>query len=77
MERRAGLIESFKSVSLLCLTSDIWPGSAKEDYHSVVAHYVSTDWELEKRVIELRLIYVSHSGINIAERIEFVFLNLV
>ena len=77
MERRAGLIESFKSVSLLCLTSDIWPGSAKEDDHSVVAHYVSTDWELEKRVMELRLIYVSHSGINIAERIEFVFLNLV
>jgi len=30
------------------------------------------DWELEKRVTELRLIDVSHSGINIVERIEFV-----
>ena len=30
------------------------------------------DWELEKRVTELRLIDVSHSGINIVEGIEFV-----
>ncbi|XP_072148536.1 zinc finger BED domain-containing protein RICESLEEPER 2-like [Setaria viridis] len=42
-------------------------GNAKEDYLSVVAHFVSADWELEKRVIALRLIDCSHSGVNIAE----------
>jgi hypothetical protein len=38
MER---LIETLKSsVSSVALTSDIWSGKAKEDYISVVAHYV-------------------------------------
>ena len=35
----------------------------------MVAHYVSADWELQKRVIGFRLIEVKHSGENIAERI--------
>ena len=44
------------------LTSDIWSGNAKEDYISVVAHFVSADWELQKKVIGLRLIEVKHTG---------------
>jgi hypothetical protein len=36
---------------------------------SVVVHYVNTAWELEKRIIGLRLIDVSHSGENISARI--------
>jgi hypothetical protein len=35
--------------SSVSLTSDIWSGNAKEDYISVVAHYVSADWELQKK----------------------------
>jgi len=61
-----------KSVNSVCLASDIWSGNAKEDYLSVVIHYVSADWELEKRVMGLRLIDVSHSGVNIADRVESV-----
>jgi hypothetical protein len=32
--------------SSIALTSDIWSSNAKEDYISVVAHYVNADWEL-------------------------------
>jgi hypothetical protein len=53
--------------SSIALTSDIWSGNAKEDYISVVAHYVSVDWELQKKVIGLRL-----TGENIAEKIACV-----
>ena len=66
------LIESFTSVSSVSLTSGIWSGNAKEDYLSVVAHYVNPDWHLEKRVIGFRLIDESHSGDNIVERISAV-----
>ncbi|WVZ92646.1 hypothetical protein U9M48_038693 [Paspalum notatum var. saurae] len=69
-ERVAKLIETFKSVSSVALTSDIWNGKAKEDYLSVVAHYVNSNWELEKRLI--RLIDVKHSGSNIADRVNTV-----
>jgi hypothetical protein len=70
--RRSDLIESFKSVSFVCLTSDIWSGNAKEDYLSVVVHYVSADWELEKREIGLSLIDCSNNGVNIADRVDSV-----
>jgi hypothetical protein len=32
--------------SSVTLTLDIWSGNAKQDYISVVAHYVNVDWEL-------------------------------
>ena len=60
---KAKLVETFgTSVNCVCLTSDIWSGNAKENYLSVVAHYINSDWQLEKRVIGLVLIDVSHNG---------------
>jgi hypothetical protein len=60
------------SVTSVSLTSDIWSGNAKEDYLSVVAHFVNFDWQLEKRILAMRLIDCSHSDNNIAERIHAV-----
>ena len=48
--------------SSVVLTSDIWSGDAKEDYISVVSHYMNADWELQKKIIGLRLIEVKHIG---------------
>ena len=68
-----GLIETLKSsVSSVALTSDIWSGKAKEDYISVVAHYVNSNWGLEKRLLGLRPIESAHTGSNIAEHISMV-----
>jgi hypothetical protein len=71
-----GKVDEVKSLlseaSCICLTSDIWSGNAKEDYISVVVHFVTTDWELEKRIIVFRLIDCSHSRVNIAEKISLV-----
>lgn len=71
---KAKLVEIVKSagVNCVCLTSDIWSGNAKEDYLSVVAHYINSDWQLEKRVLGLRLIDCSHNGQNIADRVASV-----
>ncbi|CAO2199873.1 unnamed protein product [Urochloa humidicola] len=71
-DRRAKLIDSLNVVSSVALTSDIWSGNAKEDYLSVVAHYVNSDWQLEKRILGMRLIDVSHNSDNIAERVSNV-----
>jgi hypothetical protein len=61
-DRRTKVVECLQSVTSIAIMSDIWSGNAKEDYLSVVAHYVSKDWLLEKRVIGLRLIETSHTG---------------
>ena len=72
-ERRDILKKSMlTAASSIALTSDIWSGNAKEDYISIVAHCVNADWELQKKVIGLRLIDVKHTGENIAERIAAV-----
>jgi len=59
----------------VCLTSDIWSGNANEDYLSVVAHYINSDWQLEKRVLGLRLIDCSHNGQNIADLVASVLVD--
>jgi hypothetical protein len=71
-EHRDALKHLLSNASCVALTSDIWSSDAKEDYISVVAHYVSADWEMQKKVIGLRLIEVSRSGENIAERVATV-----
>jgi hypothetical protein len=50
IERRNILKNSVLSAaSSVALTSDIWSGNAKKHYISVVTHYVSADWELQKK----------------------------
>jgi hypothetical protein len=71
-QSRTLLMDCLNACSSVAITSDIWNGNAKEDYLSVVAHFVNSNWELEKRLLGLRLIDCSHSGSNIAERIGFV-----
>jgi hypothetical protein len=43
-QRRILLLDCLKnSISCVALTSNIWSGNAKEDYISVVAHFVNED----------------------------------
>ena len=39
---------------------------------SVVAHFINSDWQLEKMILGMRLIDCSHNGENIAERVACV-----
>jgi hypothetical protein len=72
-QRRIFLLDCLKnSISCVALTSDIWSGNIKEDYISMVAHFVNEDWDLQKKIIAMRLIDVSHTAVNIASCIEIV-----
>ena len=71
-ERRDKLMDTLKHVSSVALTSDIWSGNAKDDYLPVVAHFINSDWQLEKRILGMRLIDCSHNAENIAERVACV-----
>jgi hypothetical protein len=75
--RKAKLVELLSSdfVNCVCLTSDIWSSKAKEDYLSVVAHYINPNWQLEKRVLGLVLIDCTHNGENIVDRVASVLVD--
>jgi hypothetical protein len=72
IERRDAIEHVLSAASCVALISDIWSGNAKEDYISVVAHYVNADWELQRRVLGFRLIEVKHTGDNITEKVVVV-----
>jgi hypothetical protein len=42
------MLDCLTTFSSVAITYDIWNGNAKKDYLSVVAHFVNSDWELEK-----------------------------
>ena len=69
-KRRQTLIEDINNGTFnVALTSDIWSGRAKEDYLSVVIHYIDSDWVIQKRIIGFRLVDTSHTSTAISERI--------
>ena len=51
--RQFAVIDLLNQATCVCLTSDIWNGNFKEDYLSVVFHFVTSDWELDKRIVGL------------------------
>jgi hypothetical protein len=67
--KQADVKQLLEQASCVCLIYAIWSDLAKEDYLSVVFHFVTDDWELEKHIVGMRLIDCSHSGVNIAGRI--------
>jgi hypothetical protein len=74
-DRVVKLIETFRNyVSSVALTSNIRNGKAKEDYLSVVSHFVNSNWELEKRLIGIRLIDEALLGLGVAPRKNHFFL---
>ena len=61
-EGRAAVKEQLASSTFsVAITSDIWSGRAHQDYITVVAHYVCSNWELNKIIIGFELIDVSHN----------------
>jgi hypothetical protein len=69
-EQRAMLLTNDLPVaSSVSLTSDIWSGNGKEDYISVVCHYVNKEWDIEKKVVGFSLINCKHTSDNIADSI--------
>jgi hypothetical protein len=42
------MMDCLIACSSVTITSNIWNDNAKEDYLSVVVHFVNSDWELEK-----------------------------
>ena len=61
---------------VLSVTSDIWTSCKDDPYACVTSHYIDTNCELHKKVLDFRLIchpHDPHDGPNIYECITSVF----
>ena len=49
----------------ICLTYDIWTYLMHRGFLCVTAHYIDSEWMLNKRIISFKTINTPHSGKNI------------
>ena len=76
IKKKLELQDEFRrGIFSIALTSDVWSGRSKQDYISVVAHYVDGDWNLQKRIIGFPLLDVAHNARNISDRVLNVLVN--
>ena len=51
-----------KTISMSCITSDIWSSNSQFSYLSATLHYINNDWELCSRVLGLYYLDQQHSS---------------
>ncbi|KAJ9541489.1 LOW QUALITY PROTEIN: hypothetical protein OSB04_027995 [Centaurea solstitialis] len=53
----------------ICLTSDAWTSIATDGYLSLTAHYLDSNWVLQKRILNFCYFPPPHSGIALSKKI--------
>ncbi|KAJ8312516.1 hypothetical protein KUTeg_009889 [Tegillarca granosa] len=53
--------------STVSLTRNIWTSDATEGYICLAAHYMTKNWQLEKKLLTTRIMEERHTGVNIAK----------
>ena len=53
----------------VAITTDSWTIRAVQSYLTVTAHYITSDWKLESKVLQTREMPERHTALNIAERL--------
>ena len=59
-----------------CLTSDIWTSLMHKGFLYITAHYIDSEWILNKRIILFKTINTPHNGKNIATLINDKIIDL-
>ncbi|KAK1904419.1 Zinc finger BED domain containing protein 1, partial [Dissostichus eleginoides] len=63
------LLEKLKACTAVSFTTDTWTSNQMDGYMTVTAHFISQEWQLHSFVLETKVLEVSHTAANIAERL--------
>ena len=63
------VLRKIKSCTAVSFTTDMWTYNQMEGYMTVTAHFISEDWRLHSFMLETKVMEVSHTAANIAERL--------
>ncbi|XP_027114057.1 zinc finger BED domain-containing protein RICESLEEPER 2 isoform X1 [Coffea arabica] len=55
--------------SRICLTSDAWTSIVTDGYLSLTAHYIDSNWLLQKKILNFSYMPPPHNGVALAEKI--------
>ncbi|XP_042433857.1 zinc finger BED domain-containing protein RICESLEEPER 2-like [Zingiber officinale] len=57
----------------ICFTSDLWTSIATDGYICLTAHFIDSNWVLQKRIINFSYMPPPHSGIALCDKINSLF----
>ena len=67
---KESLLEILSSTDVhVAITTDSWTSRAIQSYLTVTAHYITSDWKLESKVLQTREMPERHTALNIAEKL--------
>ncbi|XP_071940029.1 zinc finger BED domain-containing protein RICESLEEPER 2-like [Coffea arabica] len=55
--------------SRICLTSDAWTSIVTDGYLSLTAHFIDSNWLLQKKILNFSYMPPPHNGVALAEKI--------
>lgn len=61
--------ELIRSPGRISLTSDAWTSIVTDGYLSLTAHYIDSNWVLQKRILNFSYMPPPHTGVALAEKI--------
>ena len=68
---KESLLEILSSTDVhVAITTDSWTSRAVQSYFTVTAHYITSDWKLESKVLQTREMPERHTALNIAEKLQ-------
>lgn len=71
-ETKAHVMEALQKAGRVAITCDAWTSVATESYITVTAHFITDNWQLESHVLQMRAMFESHTGANVAELLQEV-----
>jgi hypothetical protein len=73
MSEKEKLRAMFKTIGVrVCLTTDMWTSVQKLNYMVITSHFIDSDWNLHKRILNFCLI-PNHKGDAIGEMIFIMY----
>ena len=69
---RLCLLAEMEDIQSVGLTTDHWTSRAMDSYLGVTVHFITQDWELKKRVLQVRQVKERHTGNNVASDLKAV-----
>ena len=67
---KESLLEILSSTDVhVAITTDSWTSRAVQSYLTVTAHYITSDWKLESKVLKTCEMSERHTALNIAEKL--------
>jgi hypothetical protein len=65
-EEKQKVLMDLHKASSIAITTDGWTSRNTESYITVTAHYIDSNWILQNKVLQTRVLNDSHTGKNIA-----------